>query len=158
MSAIFFVMVLKMLDVRKIAGAFFAASLALALSGCSGGSEYTMLFPEIGVGNKKEIIRKEKRRLPKEPSQGVIAMFVEELVLGPQTPRLRPLFSRGTHVEFCFMGGNDLYVDISRDALFELSDAVDIQGGISLFEENIRKNFKNIENIVLFIDGRVVNE
>ncbi len=142
----------------------FLILFSFLLSSCSEEKKYTFRFPKIGISSERESekIVSEIRFLPIIPSQGEIRLFVDELVLGPQTPRLRPLFSLGTSVEFCFLFESDeknvLYVGLSEKAIGEEGSSCDIQRGISLFCQNIRTNFKNIEEIVLFIGGIVVNE
>ena len=138
--------------------------IALALASCEEGAKRTFLFPKIDInaGENGEEIVAELRNLPLEPSQGDLRLFVDELILGPQTPRLRPLFSLGTSIKFCFTsekeGKNVLFVGLSEDAISQNGSCAEIQLGIQLFERNIRENFKNIEEIVLFIGDSVVNE
>lgn len=98
----------------------------------------------------------EVRYLPKNPVQGTVNLFVDELLLGPQTQRARPLFSLGTKNEFCFLRGKTLYVGLSKDVLYQIPEAEDIMQGIALFKKNIKKNFAAVHDIALFIDGKYV--
>lgn len=85
-----------------------------------------------------------------------VVFYVNELLLGPQTPRARPLFSRGTVSEFCFLRDHELFVGLSKDVLYEIPDASKISDGIALFVKNVRKNFPQVKKVSLFIDGKSV--
>lgn len=138
--------------------------LITIISKCSvDGTTYTFLYPKIADASKKnsdgkEKIVSEKRLLPSNPVQGEIRLYVDELLLGPQTNRLLPIFAFDSSVEFCYIEKNVLYVGISESSILDLPNNTDIDSRIELFNKNIRKNFKNIEKIVLFIGGKVVNE
>ncbi len=119
-----------------------------------GSQRRTFRFPVIGT----ETIACEVRYLPRNPAQGNLCLYVDELLLGPQTQRARPLFSAGTKNEFCFQRGKTLYVGLSQDVLYEVPEAARIKEGIALFRENIRRNFRGIKEIALFIDGKYVEE
>ncbi len=105
------------------------------------------------VGTEKPV--KEYRNLPQELDDP-LRFYVDELLLGPQTPRARPLFSRGTVVEFCFLRNHELYVGISKKALYEIPDASTISNGIALLKKNIQKNFSQVKKVCVFIDGKSV--
>ncbi len=107
--------------------------------------------------NKKgKSIYTEIRAFPKDPVQGEIQYFVDELLLGPITNRYQPFFSLGTRAEFCFVQKNVLYVGLSRDALLEKGGAMSIKDGSRFFKMNILKNFGNIDTIEMFIDGKQI--
>lgn len=140
------------------------AASAFLLASCGEEEGPVFYFPRIesAAGQDSGGVVAERRALPKDPSRGELRLFVDELVLGPETPRLRPLFSLGTSVEFCFVAPRDgvdvLYVGLSEDAVQQRGSAAEIQRGIELFRENVTKNFANIGEVVLFIGGNVVNE
>lgn len=109
-------------------------------------------FPVIG----SDAVVTEVRYLPKEPVQGDVAMYVDELLLGPETQRARPLFTAGTKNEFCFTRGKTLYVGLSQEALYEIPEATKVLDGIAFFEQNIKRNFRGIKSVELFIDKKYV--
>lgn len=111
-------------------------------------------YPVIG----KEKIVKEIRYLPSKPSQGLLKLYIEELVLGPGLQRTRPLFSLGTTVEFCFLRDQTLYLGLSKHALFEESDSAGLYEGIDFLEKNIKQNFRKVKNLRLFIGGIYIDE
>jgi len=156
-------------NVSKIA---FVTMLTLSMTYCKNNAKsYTFTYPvfdsEYGSDvyfdeNKKEKTMTEKRYLHKNPSQGELRLYVDELVLGSKSQRIQPIFSLGTNIEFCFVEKQDkkdiLYIGLSDNAIFNLQRNTNIQNRIKLFKENIQKNFKNISNIELFIGGKAVNE
>ena len=98
----------------------------------------------------------EVRYLPKNPIQGEVAFFVDELLLGPMTNRYKPLFARGTRAEFCTQEGDTLYVGLSGDALSVSKESADIETGIELLKVNIVKKFTKINTVLVYIDGKSV--
>jgi hypothetical protein len=100
----------------------------------------------------------EARYLPLRPVQGRLNLFVDELLLGPETARFRPLFSQGTTQLSCFKRGSTLYVNLSDTLLTESGGASEIKTGIGLFRKNILYNFENIHSVEVFVDGRLAYE
>jgi hypothetical protein len=100
----------------------------------------------------------ETRYLPLRPVQGGLNMYVDELLLGPETSRFRPLFSPETKKIFCFRRGSVLYVDLSDTLLTESGGSSGIKKGIGLFRKNILHNFENIHTVEVFVDGRLAYE
>jgi Sporulation and spore germination. len=100
----------------------------------------------------------ESRFLPLRPVQGRVNMYVDELLLGPETSRYRPLFSPGTKALSCFRRGGTLYVDLSDTLLTESGGASEIKKGIKLFRKNILHNFENIRTVEVFVGGRLAYE
>ena len=128
----------------------FVVSLACFLP--STARRHVFVFPSVTSGDRVV----EARYVTRRPVQGNIPLFVDELLLGPQSRRARPLFALGTRAEFCFLRGKTLYLGLSKEVLAADAVADDMLGDIALFKENIRKNFSRLDNIVLFIDGKYV--
>lgn len=128
----------------------------LSFQSCKKGVSYSFSYPKMDDNEK---IEEEIRYFPKNSEQDVVVRYVYELMLGPKTRRLQPIFSLATPIEYCFVdSANVLYIGLEKSAIFDLSNDVDIQKRVKLMEDNIYKNFKKISKIVLFIDGKVVNE
>lgn len=85
-----------------------------------------------------------------------VRAFVDDLLLGPMTNRFKFLFSPGTRTEFCFSHGKELYVGLSKQALFVNSETFNMRQNVSLLRKNIVKNFTNINKIYIYIDGKPV--
>ena len=94
-------------------------------------------------------VRYEPKEISGDESQE-IKYFVDELLLGAVTNRLRPLFS------FCRLDGDVLYVDLTEDALLEKGISLPIKDGTEFFRMNVLKNFGNINTIVMFIGGKQI--
>lgn len=100
----------------------------------------------------------EARYLTLHPVQGKVGYYVDELLLGPETERCRPLFSPGTKNLSCFQRRGILYVNISDESLKELSDSSNIKKGTELFRKNILRNFRGIHAVEMYIDTKHVYE
>ncbi|MBP3710744.1 MAG: GerMN domain-containing protein [Treponema sp.] len=118
------------------------------------GTRYVFMFES--ASNSK--ICMESRYLPRNPVQGKVNMYVDELLLGPLTAEYMPLFSRGTKAESCFMRGDVLYVNLSDALLAEDGNASEIKQGIELFRKNILYNFRNIHTVDVFVAGEYAYE
>lgn len=106
----------------------------------------------------KNALIAETRFLPAKPAQGDVALFVDELLLGPITERCRPIFSPDTRTISAFAHDGVLYVNISREALAEKGGAVSVKEGCEIFSKNILRNFRKIKSVKLFIDYQAVYE
>ncbi|MBQ9630866.1 MAG: GerMN domain-containing protein [Treponema sp.] len=118
------------------------------------GVRHTFMFQSFD----DDSLRMEVRYLPRNPVQGRLSLFVDELLLGPETERFRPLFTRGTRAESCFLRDGTLYVTLSTDLLTEGNGALPLKKGFSLFKKNILHNFRNIKQIDIFVDGKLIYE
>lgn len=99
----------------------------------------------------------EARHIPKEPVQGDIAYFVDELLLGPITARYRPLFGPNTKVLFCFIGADKtLYINLSEEALFQKENSSETFISYELLKKNILTNYNTIDNVIIFMMGNRV--
>lgn len=96
----------------------------------------------------------ETRYSEKKDGDEEIRAFVDDLLLGPMTNRFKFLFSSGTRTEFCFSNGKELYVGLSKQALFVDSETFNMRKNVSLLRKNIVKNFTNINKIYIYIDGK----
>ena len=96
----------------------------------------------------------ETRYSEKKDGDEEIRAFVDDLLLGPMTNRFKFLFSPGTRTEFCFSNGKELYVGLSKQALFVDSETFNMRKNVSLLRKNIVKNFTNINKIYIYIDGK----
>lgn len=116
------------------------------------GHRYTFEFSQIGTDSTST----EVRYLPAKPVQGKVQHYIEELLLGPSVQRSRPLFSRGTQVEFCFLRDKILYVGLSLQAIYQDSESENFDKGVDLLRRNVLKNFNGIKKIECFVNGNQV--
>ena len=131
-----------------IVSASFVLSLVLWIISFPG-VRYVFMFQSAATGK----ICMESRYLPRRPVQGKVNCYVDELLLGPLTAEYRPLFTRGTRAQSCFVRDGILYVDLSDALISESDGASEIGQGMELFRKNILYNFKNIHTIEVFVAG-----
>ena len=96
----------------------------------------------------------EYRNLEKNPVQGDVHYFIDEILLGSQLERTKKIFTFGTEVLSCFQRDNQLYLDLSVDLLQMGENVIEIKQGFELLELNITKNFSDIKKIIFFVDGK----
>lgn len=113
---------------------------------------FVFIFPS--ADNGSYIV--ERRNLSNDPAQGIIQLYVDELLLGSTVERTKLIFSSNTKVNSCFLRENTLYLDLSDDLLSIEKSSYPINDGIELLKENIMKNFSNIDKIELFIGEKFV--
>ena len=97
----------------------------------------------------------EARYSPEMDIGEAVKFFVDDLVLGAMTNRFKRLFAVGTKVEFCFLSGDELFIGLSKDALFVNTETFDLRGNIDLLKKNVKKNFPAISAVNIFIDGKI---
>lgn len=114
----------------------------------------TFIFPS---ADKGEYIV-EYRNLTKEPIQGDVQLFIDELLLGSTIERTKSLFSSGTKVLSCFQRDQTLYLNLSSDILEMGEGVIEIRDGMDLLKKNIQKNFSKIHEIVIFVNGKIAFE
>lgn len=114
----------------------------------------TFIFPS---ADKGEYIV-EYRNLTKEPIQGDVQLFIDELLLGSTIERTQSLFSSGTKVLSCFQRDQTLYLNLSSDLLEMGEGVIEIRDGMDLLKKNIQKNFSKIHEIVIFVNGKIAFE
>ena len=114
----------------------------------------TFIFPS---ADKGEYIV-EYRNLTKEPIQGDVQLFIDELLLGSTIERTQSLFSSGTKVLSCFQRNQTLYLNLSSDLLEMGEGVIEIRDGMDLLKKNIQKNFSKIHEIEIFVNGKIAFE
>ncbi|MDR2898418.1 MAG: GerMN domain-containing protein [Spirochaetaceae bacterium] len=116
---------------------------------------YLFIFPEREVSvSGEENLRFEVRHLPvglKDDVSDQISWYTEELLLGPVSNSLRPLFPQGTASLSCFFRDGVLYVNLSEKALFSDGNSAETETGCAIFKKNVFTNFKKVDRIVLCI-------
>lgn len=99
----------------------------------------------------------EKRFIPRSRTKLSVEYFCDELLLGPFTDRYRPLFAAGTKGRVFFnKRKKTLYIDLNEGALFQDSVSSDTKKACALLEQNIRKNYNSVDNIVITMMGHEI--
>lgn len=98
----------------------------------------------------------ENRYYPNIPYLDDIELFVSELLLGPIGERYKHVFAPGTKLKSCFLQDNVLYIDFSSEALFPNEKVSEVREGAEIFKKNIFRNFRKIDKINIYIEGRKI--
>lgn len=112
------------------------------------------IFPSVDEGNYVV----EHRYLEKNPVQGKIQLFVDELLLGSGIERTKLVFARGTRVLSCFLRKGVLFLNLSPELLAQEDSAILIEEGVELLKKNIKANFSNVSEIEIYVGGKYAYE
>jgi len=82
-----------------------------------------------------------------------IRRYVDEVLLGPVTPNLAPLFPRETRLISFMYRGSVVYADLSEAALLAGIEGGDVFRSMLTLNEGIRRNFPYVRDVRLFIGG-----
>ena len=139
----------------------FAALAALMLIFSTGfyakkgyGKRCGFIFPSVDEG--KYVL--ETRYLKQNPDKDYISYFLDELVLGSGLERTKYLFTQGTKILSCFERNQILYLNLSADIIYMGHNVIPIRDGIELLKKNVYKNFGDIKEIQIFVDGNYAFE
>ena len=96
----------------------------------------------------------EKRRVPAHRNlQDNAGQLVQELILGPSDPTLRPLLGPGTRLIAVVAAGRDVYVNLTADLLLS-SGPLPAEAQIQAIASNLAYNFPRVRRIYVLIDGQ----
>ena len=123
---------------------------------CAGNNKQRRMFIFPSADEGKYIV--EYRNLAKNPVQGQIQLYIDEILLGSSTERTKLLFTQGTVVLSCFLRDSTLYLNLSQNLLDMGDGVIEIKDGFDLLEKNIKKNFPKVKNVEFFIEGKSVFE
>lgn len=118
------------------------------------GTRYTFVFPS--ANNGKYII--EARRLTKQKNKDNVNIYADEILLGSTLERTKLLFTSGTKLISCFQRGKVLYLNLSAKSLQMGEGVVELKEGVELLKKNIKRNFKDIDVVEVFINGKLAFE
>lgn len=103
--------------------------------------------------SKERPLSMEARYIAKNSTQGAIKAYVDDLLLGPVTHGSCPLFAAGTRANSCFVRNGVLYVNLN-DALLNVNSlSSDIRTAIMLLKKNVMRNFFDIKDVLVFVNG-----
>jgi len=115
---------------------------------------YTFIFPCVDEG--KYVL--ETRYLKENPQKEALAYFADELMLGSGLERTKNLFTPGAKILSCFERNQIVYIDLSADIINMGHNVIPIREGIELLKRNIYKNFTDVEEVKVFVDGKYAFE
>ena len=99
----------------------------------------------------------ESRKTPKIPfeKEENIEIFIKELLLGPISMNLDPIFPTGTRLEKLLYRDKTVYLDLNFMALLPDKRAIHgFDNTMLLIEKNIKFNFPFVEKIIVTILGQ----
>ncbi len=127
-----------------------AVSISLiSIAAAKADNRFVFLFESLDDSD----LHLEVRYINTVPGDDDVTCFVKELLLGPMTNRYRPLFSKTTTVQSCFIRDGILYIDLSEEALLQEGASSETEKACSLLKENISSNFKEVADTKIFISG-----
>jgi hypothetical protein len=88
-----------------------------------------------------------------------LAWYVEEFLLGPESPDLAPLFPRETRLRSLLYRDGVVYADLSESAALpfpEQGSPGGVFGSFEILYQGIRRNFPYVRDVRLFAGGGAV--
>lgn len=132
---------------------FFALIFSLIMFFLKGYSQRSVfLFENLD----KEGLFAENRYYPRNKFVDRVELYVSELLLGPIGERYKHIFAPGTKLKTCFVRDGILYIDLSSEALFPDNKVSVLREGAEIFKKNIFRNFRKIDKINIYIEGRKI--
>lgn len=123
---------------------------------------YVFIFPAVDEGQyvlENRYFQKYNKEITDlSANEYYLNRYVDDLLLGSTLERTKLLFKLGTKAEECYLRGDILYLNLSKDLISVGNETVDIKTGVELLEQNIKKNFSKVKKIELFVDGKYAFE
>jgi len=115
----------------------------------------TFVFYTISDG----VIVVEDRMLKHSKSrEGDIIRYTEEMLLGPVSPDLLPLFPRETRLKSLLYRNGVVYADFTEDAALPPEEGGRTFDNFKTLYNGILRNFSYVKDVRFFIEGRVIYE
>jgi len=113
----------------------------------------TFVFYTINEG----VISVEDRMLKRSESrEDDIIRYTDEMLLGPVSPDLLPLFPRETRLKSLLYRNGVVFVDLSADAALPPIEGGSLLDNFRTFHDGILRNFSYVKDVRFFIDGKTV--
>jgi len=85
-----------------------------------------------------------------------IIRYTEEMLLGPVSPELLPLFPRGTKLKSLMYRDRAVFVDFTESAALAPVEGGDVIVNFRTFYDGILRNFSYVNDVRFFIEGNSV--
>jgi len=96
----------------------------------------------------------EERMLKRaESREQDLVRYVEEALLGPILPNLRPLFPMDTNLRYLMYRDRVVYVDFSEEAALQPAEGGDVLENFKTLNSGIKRNFPFVKEVRFFIIG-----
>jgi len=113
----------------------------------------TFVFYTIDGG---AIVVEDRMLKPSKSKEGDIIRYLEEMLLGPVSPELLPLFPTGTRLNSLLYRNGVVYVDFSEDAVFPPPEGGSTLNNFMTLHTSILRNFSYVKDVCFFIEGNPV--
>ncbi|MCL2093422.1 MAG: GerMN domain-containing protein [Treponema sp.] len=85
-----------------------------------------------------------------------VRRYIDEVLLGPVSPDLMPLFPRDTRLRTLMLRDGIVYADLTEAAAMPLPHGGEVFKSLLTLNEGIRRNFYYVRDVRLFIGGNEV--
>ena len=85
-----------------------------------------------------------------------IKNYLEELILGPVSLDFAPLLTKGTKLNSFMLRDGTVYADFSKESGLPVPRGRPLFDGFLTLNQGIRRNFSNVSDVKLFINGNEV--
>lgn len=111
----------------------------------------TLVFYTISSGK----VTVEDRMIKRSPfRERNITRYVEEAILGPVSPELRPLFPKGTRLLSLLLRDGVVYVDFSEEAALPPEEGGEVFKNLNTLYTGIKRNFSYVSEVCFLIAGK----
>jgi hypothetical protein len=137
---------------------------AFALFDFLGRDSSRMIMTFYTVADGKDLIEERAvKNADHEDTSAKVAHYVEEVLLGPLSHEAAGFFPIA-NLQSCIVSSDTAYIGLPTPVVWAgIKDAedrltIDAARSLDTLKEDIKRNFRSIENVVLFIDGRETAE
>jgi hypothetical protein len=97
----------------------------------------------------------EDRMLQKTGQQEIdITRYVEDVLLGPVSPKSLPLFPKETRLRSLLYRDGVVYADLTEDAVLPLPEGSEVFQNFKTLYAGIKRNFSFVRDVRFFIAGK----
>ena len=114
----------------------------------------TFIFYTVDEGN---IVVEDRMLKHSKSREGDIIRYTEEVLLGPVSPDLLPLFPRETRLRSLLYRNGVVFADFSADAALPPIEGGRTINNFRTFYAGILRNFPYVKDVRFFIDGNAVS-
>ena len=114
----------------------------------------TFIFYTVDEGN---IVVEDRMLKHSKSREGDIIRYTEEVLLGPVSPDLLPLFPRETRLKSLLYRNGVVFADFSADAALPPIEGGSAINNFRTFYAGILRNFPYVKDVRFFIEGNAVS-
>lgn len=111
-----------------------------------------LFFPDLlsdEVHGEQRVVTRRDRQ------EEAVRLLLEEVILGPADINSSRILPKTTQIQGLFVDEDVVYVDLSAAAIAQSPDVrVEFSRSLDLLRRNVRFNFRNLEKVVITVDGQ----